>query len=53
MGDFTTEGHFIVLTGYENGEIKVNDPNCRTRSTLWDYEELQGQIRNLWVFEKN
>ena len=52
-GDFTTEGHFIVLTGYENGEIKVNDPNCRTRSTLWDYEELQGQIRNLWAFQKS
>lgn len=52
-GDFTTEGHFIVLTGYENGEIKVNDPNCRTRSTLWDYEELQGQIRNLWAFQNS
>ena len=52
-GDFTTEGHFIVLSGYENGEIKVNDPNCRARSTLWDYEELQGQIRNLWAFQKS
>lgn len=51
-GDFTTEGHFIVLTRYEDGKIKVNDPNCRARSTLWEYEELQGQIRNLWAFEK-
>lgn len=25
-GDFTQNGHFIVLTGYENGVIKVNDP---------------------------
>lgn len=25
-GDFTKIGHFIVLTGYENGNVKVNDP---------------------------
>ena len=29
-GDFTTEGHFIVLTGMKDGRIKVNDPNCTT-----------------------
>lgn len=49
-GDFTTTGHFIVMTGYENGKIKVNDPNSRQRSeTLWEYDQIQGQIRNLWV----
>ena len=31
-GDFTTTGHFIVLTKVENGKIKVNDPNSRIRS---------------------
>lgn len=49
-GDFTTTGHFIVLTGYESGKIRVNDPNSPTRSAmLWEYSTLCGQIRNLWV----
>lgn len=52
-GDFTTSGHFIVLVKIENGQIKVNDPNSRSRSRLWDYETLQKQIKNLWAFSKN
>lgn len=50
-GDFTTTGHFIVLTGIENGRIRVNDPNSVKRSEkLWDYETLAPQINNLWVY---
>lgn len=50
-GDFTTTGHFIVMTGYENGKIKVNDPNSIENSEkLWEYEDIKDQIRNLWVF---
>lgn len=50
-GDFTTQGHFIVLTGIRYGKIVVNDPNCRARSAkLWDYETLQGQIKQLWAY---
>lgn len=49
-GDFTTTGHFIVLTGYANGKVSVNDPNSPTNSAkLWDLEAIKGQIRNLWV----
>ena len=52
-GDFTTAGHYIVLTGVEDGEFQVNDPNSVTNSgMLWSYEQLEGQIRNLWVMEK-
>lgn len=52
-GDFTTQGHFIVLSGIQDGKIIVNDPNSRQRSSvLWDYETLKGQIKNLWVFYK-
>ena len=41
-GDFTTTGHFIVLTGVEDGKIRVNDPNSRVRSgKLWDYSRLE------------
>ena len=50
-GDFTTTGHFIVLTGIEDGKIQVNDPNSRVRSgKLWDYSRLEYQINNLWVY---
>lgn len=52
-GDFTSVGHFIVLTGMEDGKIRVNDPNSLTRSRqLWDYDTLSDQISNLWVFER-
>lgn len=48
-GDFTSSGHYIVLTGWEDGAFQVNDPNSRVRSErLWTYEELEGQIRNIW-----
>lgn len=49
-GDFTTEGHYIVLVGLEDGQFRVNDPNSRINSRrLWSYEEIEEQIRNLWV----
>ncbi len=52
-GDFTTTGHFIVLTDYEDGQLKINDPNSRANSNkLWNFEEIQYQIRNLWVCSK-
>ena len=49
-GDFTDSGHYIVLVGCEDGKIRVNDPNSYENSEkLWTYEEIEGQIRNLWV----
>lgn len=49
-GDFTTSGHFIVMTGWENGKIRINDPNSTANSQkLWTYEEIKDQIRNLWA----
>ena len=48
-GDFTTTGHYIVLTSWKDGAFRVNDPNSRIRSEkLWTYEELESQIRNIW-----
>lgn len=51
-GDFTTSGHFIVLTGVDdNGDILVNDPNSRKRSEkAWKLSDLMPQIRNLWGY---
>lgn len=51
-GDFTTSGHFIVLTGVdEEGKITVCDPNSRLNSEKhWDAGEIIRQIRNLWGY---
>ena len=48
-GDFTSTGHYIVLTGVEEEGFRVNDPNSRENSKkLWTYEQLEKQIRNIW-----
>lgn len=52
-GDFTSSGHFIVLTGVdENGEITVCDPNSVINSEKsWDLKKLMPQMKNLWSYE--
>ncbi len=50
-GDFTTSGHFIVLTDYTDEGFAVLDPNSREKSSVrWTYERIEGQIRNIWCF---
>ena len=49
-GDFTSSGHYILLTGWNGEAFTVNDPNSPIRSgQLWTYEQLEGQIRNIWA----
>lgn len=49
-GDFTTSGHFIVIVGTQDGKLRIHDPNSIARSRqLWDYDQISGQIRNLWT----
>ena len=49
-GDFTSTGHYIVITGLKDGMFVVNDPNSMENSEmLWSYERIEDQIRNLWV----
>ena len=51
-GDFTSTGHYVVLTGWEEDAFRVNDPNSVKNSRkLWTYEELESQIRNIWAIE--
>lgn len=52
-GDFTTQGHFLVLTGIDDsGKILLHDPNSRKRSEkAWELDELMPQIRDLWSYE--
>ncbi len=54
-GDFTTSGHFIVLSGVdEEGNIRVCDPNSRINSDkTWEIDKLIPQIKNLWSYQYN
>ena len=51
-GDFTSSGHFIVLTAIdEDGMVTVNDPNSTTNSNKkWDVNTLVPQISGLWSY---
>ena len=53
-GDFTTTGHFIVLAGVaEDGRVVVHDPNSPVHSAqTWDVDQIIGQARNFWAFER-
>ncbi len=52
-GDFTSSGHYIVLSGVEDGAFRVCDPNSVENSQkLWNYEDLEGQIKNIWAISK-
>jgi hypothetical protein len=52
-GDFTTDGHFLVLTGRDGDKITLNDPNSPTNSQKsWDYDTLARQIQSLWVLRR-
>lgn len=51
-GDFTDNGHFIVLTGVDGqGRIVLNDSNSRVRSEKhWELDTLLPQIRAMWAY---
>ena len=52
-GDFTSEGHFIVIYGYDENGYKINDPKCVYRSRLsWTYEQIQDDIKRIWSVGK-
>ena len=51
-GDFTSQGHFIVLTGVDKeGRIIVNDPASPEHSSRhWSVDVLLPQIKNIWRY---
>lgn len=53
-GDFTTQGHFIVLVGVtEDGKILVNDPNSKSNTQKeWDAQVLLNQMKGMWVISR-
>lgn len=52
-GDFTAEGHFLVIYGYDENGFKINDPKCVYRSRLsWTYEDIKDDIKRVWSIGK-
>lgn len=50
-GDFTTTGHFLVITKTVDGKFCINDPNSKENSQrTWTYERLSSQIKAMWSF---
>lgn len=51
-GDFTTEGHFIVLAGLNaDGTVEIRDPNSEDRTNMsWDLGRVISQCDNIWAF---
>lgn len=51
-GDFTSSGHFIVLTGIdEDGNVYVNDPNSIENSEkTWSIDDIIPQMKSLWAY---
>ena len=50
-GYFTTQGHFIVLYGYDKDGFFVNDPNSMARSKIkWKFSDIQYQMRKIWAY---
>lgn len=51
-GDFTTQGHFVVLVGVsDDGKIILNDPNSRINTRKkWDPQRLLNQMEGGWAF---
>lgn len=50
-GDFTQVGHYIVLTGYKDGIVTVNDPfSIKNTEKTWVYKDIEDQIRGIWIY---
>lgn len=51
-GDFTTDGHFIVLVRLnEDGTVEIRDPNSEDRTgQMWELNRVISQCDNLWAF---
>ncbi len=51
-GDFTDNGHFIVVRGHTGSQMIINDPFSRSNSgKKWEFDRLEPQIQKCWVYE--
>lgn len=52
-GNFTDQGHFLVIRGHSDGKFLINDPFSRENSEKeWDYDTISSQCRHIWAFER-
>ncbi len=50
-GDFTRNGHFIVLAAYSDGNLTVYDPfSIANSARTWTYEQIAGQTNAMWSY---
>lgn len=51
-GNFTTGGHFIVLTDItDDDQLAIRDPNSRINSQqLWDFDQVMKQTTQVWGY---
>lgn len=48
-GTFATVSRYVVIHGYENGYLKINDPNSRINSEKqWLFTDIGEQIKGAW-----
>ena len=54
-GDFTTEGHFIVIRGIDSkGRLIINDPNSIANSKRrWRIARVVKQIKSAWSYSQD
>ena len=53
-GEFTDNGHFIVLTGVKNGKVSIQDPASEERSKkTYDFEKvIVKEASKFWIITK-
>lgn len=53
-GLFTQTGHFIIITGYNDGVVNVIDPfSTEITGKTWVFDDFKDQIKCLWIFSYN
>lgn len=52
-GKFTTVGHFMLITGIEDGKYQIHDPNSiKNTKKLWDPKDVLEDTDLIWGFSK-
>lgn len=50
-GDFTANGHYLVIAGMKDGSLIINDPYSAVNSAqAWDMEQVLKQTKALYAF---
>lgn len=48
-GKFSNKGHYVVIHGYDEGKLLINDPNSLLNSEkAWLFTDIASQIKGIW-----